>query len=140
MRLFTISIFLLFFSLQSCVSQSKSEKEQIIRMTSGLKYTDHKVGDGKSPVAGQKVTVHYRGTLINGMEFDSSYSRNQPLSFIFGIGQVITGWDEGLKTMQVGGKRQLVIPPHLAYGTKAIGDIPANATLIFEIELIDIQE
>ena len=107
-------------------------------MESGLQYTDHKIGTGKSPVEGQEITVHYRGSLTNGVEFDSSHSHGQPLVFKFGIGQVIAGWDEGLKTMKVGGKRQLVIPPHLAYGSQAVGDIPANSTLIFEVELLGI--
>lgn len=106
---------------------------------SGLVYTDTVVGEGESPSTGQLVTVHYRGTLENGSEFDSSYRRNQPFTFQIGVGQVIKGWDEGVSTMRVGGKRTLVIPPDLGYGSRGAGGvIPPNATLNFDVELLAI--
>ncbi len=108
---------------------------------SGLKFYDFQVGDGKSPEPGQTVFVHYSGWLEDGTMFDSSVERGQPFSFVLGEGNVIAGWDEGLATMQVGGKRQLVIPPELGYGEAGAGAIiPPGATLIFEIELLEIQE
>lgn len=105
---------------------------------SGLRITDLVIGDGPEATAGQSVSVNYRGTLQNGKEFDSSYGRG-PFSFPLGGGRVIKGWDEGVAGMQVGGKRKLVIPPDLAYGERGAGGvIPPNATLIFEVELLEI--
>lgn len=107
---------------------------------SGLKYTDEKVGEGVTPKSGQTVTVHYTGTLTDGKKFDSSKDRNQPFVFVVGVGQVIKGWDEGILTMKVGGKRKLVIPPELGYGSRGAGGvIPPNATLLFDVELIDVK-
>jgi peptidylprolyl isomerase len=106
---------------------------------SGLKYFDFEVGDGPSPAVGQTVSVHYTGWLEDGTMFDSSLSRGQPIEFSIGTGQVIPGWDEGVASMKVGGKRQLVIPPELAYGEPGRGPIPPNAILIFEVELVDVQ-
>jgi peptidylprolyl isomerase len=106
---------------------------------SGLKYYDLALGDGPAPQPGVQLLVHYTGWLLDGTKFDSSLDRGQPFVFIFGAGQVIPGWDEGLATMQVGGKRQLLIPPELAYGEQGAGGvIPPNATLIFEVELLGI--
>jgi peptidylprolyl isomerase len=103
---------------------------------SGLRITDLVVGSGAEAKAGQKVSVNYRGTLENGKEFDSSYGRG-PFSFPLGGGRVIQGWDEGVAGMKVGGKRKLVIPPDLGYGSRGAGGvIPPNATLIFEVELL----
>ena len=106
---------------------------------SGLRITDIKIGDGPEATAGQTVSVNYRGTLENGKEFDSSYERG-PFSFPLGAGRVIKGWDEGVAGMKVGGKRKLVIPPELGYGSRGAGGvIPGNATLIFEVELLGIK-
>jgi hypothetical protein len=106
---------------------------------SGLRITDLVVGDGPEARSGQTVVVNYRGTLENGKEFDSSYGRG-PFSFPLGAGRVIRGWDEGVAGMQVGGKRKLVIPSDLAYGERGAGGvIPPNATLIFEVELLEIR-
>jgi peptidylprolyl isomerase len=107
---------------------------------SGLKYYDLVEGSGASPETGQTVNVHYTGWLEDGQMFDSSLSRGQPFSFQLGVGQVILGWDEGVASMKIGGKRQLVIPAELGYGARGAGNvIPPNATLIFEVELLDIK-
>ena len=105
---------------------------------SGLEITDLVVGEGDEAKAGQVVSVNYRGTLTNGKEFDSSYGRG-PFSFPLGAGRVIKGWDEGVAGMRVGGKRKLVIPPDLAYGSRGAGGvIPPDATLLFEVELLKV--
>jgi peptidylprolyl isomerase len=108
---------------------------------SGLRITDVKPGTGPVPKAGQTVTVNYTGWLFvdgkKGKKFDSSLDRGEPFSFTLGQGQVIKGWDEGLATMHVGGKRTLIIPPDLGYGARgAGGDIPPGATLMFEVDLL----
>jgi peptidylprolyl isomerase len=107
---------------------------------SGLKYYDLEEGTGKSPEQGQPVSVHYTGWLEDGTMFDSSLSRGQPFQFVIGQGQVIPGWDEGVASMKVGGKRQLVIPADLAYGEQGAGGgaIPPGATLVFEVELLEV--
>ena len=107
---------------------------------SGLKITELKVGDGAEAASGQTVQVHYRGTLENGKQFDASYDRGTPFTFPLGAGRVIKGWDEGVVGMKVGGKRKLVIPPDLAYGSRGAGGvIPPNATLVFAVELLDVK-
>ena len=107
---------------------------------SGLKYIDIVVGTGESPKPGQMVTVHYTGTFEDGRKFDSSLDSGQPIVFPIGVGRVIKGWDEGLMTMKVGGKRRFIIPPHLGYGARGkLPRIPPNATLLFEVELLGVQ-
>jgi len=106
---------------------------------SGLKYEDIVAGTGESPKPEQEVIVHYTGTLEDGTKFDSSLDRGEPFKFTIGIGKVIKGWDEGVMTMKVGGKRKLVIPPQLGYGSRGAGGvIPPNATLVFEVELLGV--
>ena len=105
---------------------------------SGLKYVDEVVGTGQSPRTGQNVTVHYTGTLENGTKFESSVDKGQPFTFPIGKGRVIQGWDEGLMTMKVGGKRRLIVPANLAYGAVSKPGIPPNSTLIFEVELLGV--
>jgi FKBP-type peptidyl-prolyl cis-trans isomerase len=105
----------------------------------GLKYVDEVVGTGESPSPGKTVIVHYTGRLENGTKFDSSVDRGQPFEFTIGIGQVIKGWDEGVMTMKVGGKRKLIVPPDLGYGASGAGPIPPNSTLIFEVELLGVR-
>jgi peptidylprolyl isomerase len=108
--------------------------------TDTLQITDEKIGTGPAVKSGDTVTVNYKGTLQNGTVFDSSYTRNQPFTTQIGTGQVIKGWDEGIVGMKVGGKRKLIIPPDLAYGSQGAGGaIPPNATLTFEIELLNIK-
>jgi FKBP-type peptidyl-prolyl cis-trans isomerase len=106
---------------------------------SGLKYVDEVVGTGESPAPGRIVRVHYTGRLENGTKFDSSVDRGQPFEFHIGVGAVIKGWDEGVMTMKVGGKRKLTIPPDLGYGALGDGPIPPNSTLIFEVELLGVR-
>ena len=107
---------------------------------SGLRYKMIQKGNGTKAEKGKTVSVHYEGSLANGQIFDSSYKRNQPIDFVLGIGQVIPGWDEGIGLLQVGDKARFVIPSHLAYGsTGAGGVIPPNATLIFDVELMNVK-
>jgi peptidylprolyl isomerase len=107
--------------------------------SSGLKYIDIQEGTGAAPKTGDKITVNYTGWVqADGKKFDSSVDRGQPFSFVIGQRQVIAGWDEGLSTMKVGGKRRLIIPPNLAYGDKANGPIPASSTLIFDVEMLQV--
>ena len=113
-----------------------ANKEGIKTLPSGLQYKVIAEGSGRTPKAEDTVTVHYRGTLIDGTEFDSSYSRGKPATF--GVGRVIAGWTEALQLMKEGAKWQLFIPPELAYGDKQTGKIEPNSTLIFEVELISV--
>jgi len=107
---------------------------------SGLWYTDVAVGQGAVAEPGRTVSVHYTGWLPNGKKFDSSRDRGEPFAFTLGAGQVITGWDEGVKGMKVGGRRKLVLPPQLAYGEAgAPPDIPPGSTLVFDVEVLKVQ-
>ncbi len=108
---------------------------------SGLRYVDVKVGTGPSPQTGQTAVVHYTGWLTNGTKFDSSKDRNAPFTFAIGKGRVIKGWDEGVATMRVGGKRKLIVPPDLGYGKEGAGEkIPPGAYLIFDVNLLEVIE
>ena len=111
---------------------------------SGLQITDTQVGTGASPKTGQTCVMHYTGWLYQngakGQKFDSSVDRGQPFEFPLGMGRVIKGWDEGVASMKVGGKRTLIIPPELGYGARGAGGvIPPNATLMFDVELLDVK-
>lgn len=127
--------------LAACGGQDDSQTEENIMTTaSGLQYIELEAGTGASPQVGDTVAVHYTGTLEDGTKFDSSLDRGQPIEFTLGVGQVIAGWDEGIALLKVGGKAKLIIPPELAYGNRAVGGvIPANSTLIFEVELVEIK-
>ena len=129
------------------IGSANAASPEVTKTPSGLSYIDEKVGTGATPQKGQTVVVHYTGWLEQndpnnpkGKKFDSSVDRGEPFSFELGKGYVIKGWDEGLSTMKVGGKRQLIIPAELGYGAQgAPGAIPPNATLIFDVELLDIK-
>jgi FKBP-type peptidyl-prolyl cis-trans isomerase len=111
-----------------------------VTLADGLKYTDEQVGTGALAQPGKTAIVHYTGWLMNGTKFDSSLDRGQPFSFPVGGGQVIKGWDEGVAGMRVGGKRVLIVPPELGYGARGAGGvIPPNATLKFEVQLLDLR-
>jgi peptidylprolyl isomerase len=110
-----------------------------MKTDSGLEYTDEIIGTGAQPQRGDTVTVHYTGWLTDGSKFDSSHDHGSPFEFQIGVGQVIRGWDEGVMTMKVGGKRKLTIPSQLGYGARGAGGvIPPNATLIFDVELLGV--
>jgi len=115
-----------------------AKKEGVMTTASGLQYKVETMGDGPKPVATDTVKVHYRGTLLDGTEFDSSYARNEPISF--GLNRVISGWTEGVQLMPVGSKFIFWIKPELAYGESGGGPIPPNSTLKFEVELLDIEK
>lgn len=121
------------------VQRPEQTKTMDTTETKELKIEDTKVGTGREVKSGDTVVIHYLGTLPNGTKFDSSYDRGQPFETKIGTGQVIKGWDLGVVGMKVGGKRKLTIPPSLGYGQQAVGTIPANSTLIFEVELLDVK-
>ena len=115
--------------------------EEGTKTDSGLEITDEVCGDGTVAEAGKLVTVHYVGKLEDGTKFDSSLDRGQPFEFLLGGGMVIQGWDEGIVGMAIGGKRTLVIPPELGYGAEGAGEvIPPDATLIFDVELLEVAD
>jgi peptidylprolyl isomerase len=121
-------------------SFGRSRPGELVTTPSGLKYKDEVIGSGASPQSGREVKVHYTGRLEQGTKFDSSVDRNQPYSFTLGRGVVIPGWEEGILGMRVGGKRQLIIPPHLGYGARGRPPtIPPNATLVFDLELLEVK-
>ena len=128
-----------------CSGGTQGEKEEAapskrVATESGLEYEDLVVGTGPSPTPGQMAVVHYTGWLTDGKKFDSSHDRNKPFEFPVGRGRVIKGWDEGVATMKVGGKRKLWIPPELGYGARGFGKaIPPDSDLIFEVELLEIK-
>ncbi len=126
---------------KNLIASNTMSDKNVVTTPSGLKYTVLHEGTGTTtPKSGQTVVVHYTGTLENGTKFDSSRDRGQPFSFKIGVGQVIKGWDEGLSTMKVGDRRELIIPPELGYGARGAGGlIPPNATLVFDVELLDIK-
>jgi len=125
---------------QAAPTKTEADMSQAVQTPSGLKYVDNVVGTGAEPKYGQAVTVHYTGRLANGTKFDSSLDRNQPFTFVIGTGQVIKGWDEGVATMKVGGKRLLVIPPQLGYGPRGFSNvIPPNSELHFDVELLNVR-
>lgn len=126
------------------IEEKKKQKELLDKVAagydetpSGLRYKILQKGQGKKATKGDLVSVHYKGQLLDGTVFDSSYKRKQPIEFAIGVGQVIAGWDEGIQLLCVGDKARLVIPSNLAYGTQGAGGvIPPNATLIFDVELV----
>jgi len=143
-RLAGAALALAILAVSTPVGRSDAADNQVTEMPDGLKYTDTKTGDGATAKAGNKVSVHYTGWLSDngakGKRFDSSVDRGQPFQFTLGAKQVIAGWDEGVAGMKVGGKRTLNIPPELGYGARgAGGTIPPNATLIFDVELLQVQ-
>jgi len=145
-------VFCLFSCKQRAVPKLSEEdkralEEQIEKITigfnkteSGLFYKVLEEGSGNKAEKGQNVSVHYEGSLLSGKVFDSSYERKEPIDFPLGTGKVIAGWDEGIALLKKGGKARLVIPPHLGYGARGAGrSIPPNATLIFDVELVDVK-
>jgi FKBP-type peptidyl-prolyl cis-trans isomerase len=122
-------------TLAGCGQKTGTE----VTTPSGLKYVDEVIGTGDKAKLGRTVVVQYTGTLTDGTKFDSSVDRGQPYEFRLGTGSVIRGWDEGILSMHVGGKRKLIVPPDLGYAAQGKGNIPPNATLIFEIELLGVK-
>lgn len=130
--------------IEASATAAAQTAEKTMTTASGLQITDTKVGEGPLPQPGQICIMHYTGWLYEngqkGNKFDSSVDRNEPFEFPIGKRRVIAGWDEGVATMKVGGKRTLIIPPELGYGTRGAGGvIPPNATLIFEVELLGLK-
>ena len=131
-------------SMASDDSASAQSAPKPVTTSSGLQMIDTKVGTGASPRTNQTAVVHYTGWLyengVKGKKFDSSVDRNEPFEFPIGAGRVIRGWDEGVASMKVGGKRTLIVPPQLGYGARGAGGaIPPNATLIFDVELLGVK-
>ncbi len=140
----TLAIVMALAGAFAAVPTAAKAEEATVTTPSGLKYTDAKVGTGATPKQGQTCVMHYTGWLYvdgaKGKKFDSSVDRGRPFEFPLGVQRVIAGWDEGVATMKVGGKRTLIIPPELGYGARGAGGvIPPNATLIFDVELLDVK-
>lgn len=131
------------FVIDSAVAQSPAEPaegQQLVTTPSGLQYVDLVIGNGREARAGDMATIHYSGWLKDGTKFDSSRDQGEPYSFPIGAPMVIQGLNEGVSSMRQGGKRKLIIPPHLGYGSHGVKDIiPPNATLTFEVELLELQ-
>jgi peptidylprolyl isomerase len=130
-------------SIAEPAAPALQSESNVFTHASGLKFTDIKVGTGAFPRAGQNCVMHYTGWLYQngkkGTKFDSSVDRGTPFEFRLGKGEVIKGWDEGVSTMKVGGKRTLIIPPDLGYGATGAGSIPPHSTLLFEVELLSVK-
>ena len=129
---------LILLALAACGGGNSSDSATTPTGGGTLVVEDLVVGTGATAAVGDTVTVNYVGTLTNGTKFDSSYDRGQTFSFRIGTGQVIAGWEQGVPGMKVGGKRRLTIPPSLGYGNQAVGPIPANSTLLFDVDLVSI--
>jgi len=128
------------FIIISITGCNKSNEGKEVTTASGLKYIDIKEGTGPSPAKGKLVSVLFIGTLQDGKVLDSTTDKNRPYQFTIGAGEVIPGWDEGIMSMKVGGKRKLIVPPNLAWGADGAGGvIPPNATVLFEVELLDVK-
>ncbi|MDT3738107.1 MAG: FKBP-type peptidyl-prolyl cis-trans isomerase [Candidatus Kapabacteria bacterium] len=136
-----ITLFIAAALVASCSSSKETSKDDdgTVTTASGLKYIDLEEGTGYMPQVGQTCVVHYHGTLLDGTVFDSSKERGQPYEFVLGGGKVIKGWEEGFLTMKLGGKRRLIVPAELGYGSRQMGNIPPNSTLIFDVELLNIK-
>jgi peptidylprolyl isomerase len=124
---------------KATTTAKKEAAKPMTKEVTALQIKDLTVGRGAEATAGKRVSVHYTGTLTNGTKFDSSLDRGTPFEFTLGAGEVIQGWDKGVAGMKVGGKRHLIIPPSLGYGASPVGSIPANSTLVFDVELLGIK-
>ena len=139
-KLWMMVAFVVAFVVGAFFSPILAEDQKPIVTASGLQYLDLVKGDGREAHVGETAYVHYTGWLKDGTKFDSSVDRGEPFSFRLGAGRVIKGWDEGVVGMNIGSKRKLIIPPHLGYGARGAGRvIPPNATLIFDVELLDLR-
>jgi FKBP-type peptidyl-prolyl cis-trans isomerase len=126
-------------NVEKVVSETETDQQQSMAQNEELKIEDTQVGTGEAVVeSGDTVVIHYKGTLEDGTQFDSSYDRGEPFQTEIGVGAVIEGWDKGVLGMKVGGRRHLVIPPSMGYGNQDIPGIPANSTLLFDVELVEI--
>ena len=140
MALIFLGVFLIGTLPTASLAAETATKAAKQKTPSGLEYIIVEEGSGPKPKKGQKVQVHYTGKLENGTVFDSSHKRGQPIAFTLGVGQVIKGWDEGIALLKKGSKAQLIIPANLGYGARGVPpQIPPNATLIFDVELVDIE-
>jgi peptidylprolyl isomerase len=143
-RYFVLAVLLVAFAIAAPNGAAAQQPGPTMTTASGLQFTDSVAGTGAAPKSGQKCVMHYTGWLYNdgvkGKKFDSSVDRGEPFEFTIGVGQVIKGWDEGVSTMKVGGKRTLIIPAALGYGARGAGGvIPPNATLMFDVELLGVK-